>query len=413
MAKKPTKIKLSTEPYKGVRDFYPEDMSLEKYIWRVMSQTAESFGYLEYSASILEPTEIYEAKTGEEIVNNQTYTFRDRGDRKVTLRPEMTPTVARMVAGKRRELSFPLRWYSIPNLFRYERPQKGRLREHYQLNVDIFGVDDLRAEIEIIGVAKAIMNNFGVSDDKFEIRVSSRKILDEYLKKNYNLPDKEIAKVQKLLDKRNKIKDYDEEIRKIIPRGFEVSIIKPEGKLLELINSLNAIGINNIKFDPALVRGFDYYTDIVFEVYDTSGENNRSLFGGGRYDNLSSIFGEEGIPAVGFGMGDVTIRDVLLTYKLSPEYKSPAKLYICVLGEKYLSGAMKLASKLRAEGINTAVDLSLKNVGDQVKYADKNKIPYIVCFGEEEQNNEAYKLKKLSSGEETRLGTTGLITALK
>ena len=413
MAKKPTKIKLSTEPYKGVRDFYPEDMSLEKYIWRVMSQTAESFGYLEYSASILEPTEIYEAKTGEEIVNNQTYTFRDRGDRKVTLRPEMTPTVARMVAGKRRELSFPLRWYSIPNLFRYERPQKGRLREHYQLNVDIFGVDDLRAEIEIIGVAKAIMNNFGVSDDKFEIRVSSRKILDEYLKKNYNLPDKEIAKVQKLLDKRNKIKDYDEEIRKIIPRGFEVSIIKPEGKLLELINSLNAIGINNIKFDPALVRGFDYYTDIVFEVYDTSGENNRSLFGGGRYDNLSSIFGEEGIPAVGFGMGDVTIRDVLLTYKLLPEYKSPAKLYICVLGEKYLNGAMKLASKLRAEGINTAVDLSLKNVGDQVKYADKNKIPYIVCFGEEEQNNEAYKLKKLSSGEETRLGTTGLITALK
>ena len=169
------KKKLSLEPYKGTRDFYPEDQFVQNYIFGVWRKVAESYGYLEYGASILEETDLYRAKTGEEIVNEQTYSFTDRGGRDVTIRPEMTPTVARMVAQKRKELSFPLRWYSIPNLFRYERPQRGRLREHWQLNCDMFGVDSIDADVEIISLAYDIMKAFGAKDENFEIRINDRK----------------------------------------------------------------------------------------------------------------------------------------------------------------------------------------------------------------------------------------------
>ena len=154
------KSKLSTESYKGVRDFYPEEMFIQNHIYKIWKKVVESFGYSEYTASLLESAELYKAKSGEEIVNEQTYTFTDRGGREVTLRPEMTPTVARMVAGREKNLIFPLHWYSIPNLFRYEKPQRGRLREHWQLNVDLFGVDSVDADIEIITIAHQIMTKF-------------------------------------------------------------------------------------------------------------------------------------------------------------------------------------------------------------------------------------------------------------
>ncbi len=171
--------KLSTEPYKGVRDFYPEDMFIQKHIFATMRTAVEKFGYVEYGASVLEPAELYRAKSGDEIVNEQTYTFTDRGEREVTLRPEMTPTVARMVSARRRELGFPLRWYSIPNLFRYEQPQRGRVREHWQLNVDLFGPDSVDADIEIIAVAAEIMKKFGASHEDYTIRINSRKLLQQ------------------------------------------------------------------------------------------------------------------------------------------------------------------------------------------------------------------------------------------
>ncbi len=180
-------MNLSTESYKGVRDFYPEDMFVQKYLFTTMRKVVESFGYLEYGASILEPTELYKAKTGEEIVNEQTYSFKDRGERDVTLRPEMTPTVARMVAARKRELSFPLRWYSIPNLFRYEKPQRGRLREHFQLNVDIFGATTLDAEKEIVMIASNILQAYGAKNTDFVIRISSRKMLDYVLQELFKL----------------------------------------------------------------------------------------------------------------------------------------------------------------------------------------------------------------------------------
>ena len=392
--------KIETTPYKGVRDFYPEDMAIEKYIFEIWRKTAESFGYVEYGASILEPTELYKAKSGEEIVNDQTYSFKDRGDREVNLRPEMTPTVARMVAGKRRELKFPLRWYSIPNLFRYERPQRGRLREHFQLNCDIFGVDGIEAEVEMLSLSYQIMKNFGLKDEQFEIKINSRGLLIETLAKQ-GIPLEKITDVIRLIDKKNKLKDFDEQYKTLTGKDFNLTL-SANTKIDSLISRLADKGIQ-IVFDPALARGFDYYTDIVFEIYDKNPANPRALFGGGRYDNLLDIFGEEKIPAVGFGMGDVTIRDVLETYNLLPKYKATTQVAILPFTPNFNDEAEKIASEFRNNNINVAVDYSDKKIGDRISKADKENIFYVLVVGEEETKSKKYKLKQLATKEETEI----------
>lgn len=303
--------KISTEPYKGVRDFYPEDMAVQNYIFDTWKKVAKESGFVEYSASILEPAELYKSKTSTEIVNEQTFSFVDRGGRDVVLRPEMTPTLARMIAARRKALKFPLRWFSIPNVFRYEKPQRGRKREHWQLNCDLMGIAGVEAEVEIITLAYRIMNAFGAKDEDFVIKINDRKKIEEILLNNGVSKDN-VPLVFRILDKKGKIADeeYDSELKKL---GFDT---KTEFNNIVSIEDFKNNGINNIVFDPSIVRGFDYYTGMVFEVFDTSPENNRSLFGGGRYDNLLELFGVDPVPTVGFGMGDVTIRDFLETHNL-------------------------------------------------------------------------------------------------
>ncbi len=414
--------KISTDSYKGVRDFYPEDMYVQNYIFEKMRETVESFGYSEYSASVLEPSELYQAKSGEEIVNNQTYSFKDRGDRDVTLRPEMTPTVARMVAAKKRELSYPLRWYSIPNLFRYEQPQRGRLREHWQLNVDIFGVENNEAEKEILVVAHRLMKNFGAKDSDFEIRINDRRIMNALYEK-FELSEEEIYKVSKAIDKKAKstVEVFKEMLGGIFKKDSHVeeflNVIESNKKLIEvlgednplvknlvnLIDGLASLGIQNVVFDATVVRGLDYYTGIVFEIFDTNPENRRSLFGGGRYDDLLSLFGNDKVPAVGFGAGDVTVRDFLETHGLLPEFKSATDLYIGVIDDAF-GVAQNFADSLRAQGLNTAIDYTGKNVGDQIKKALNDKIPFLVIIGSKESQDKKIKIKNLTTREETDFG---------
>ncbi|MFO0718854.1 MAG: histidine--tRNA ligase [Candidatus Paceibacterota bacterium] len=414
--------KISTDSYKGVRDFYPEDMYVQNYIFEKMRETVESFGYSEYSASVLEPSELYQAKSGEEIVNNQTYSFKDRGDRDVTLRPEMTPTVARMVAAKKRELSYPLRWYSIPNLFRYEQPQRGRLREHWQLNVDIFGVENNEAEKEILVVAHRLMKNFGAKDSDFEIRINDRRIMNALYEK-FELSEEEIYKVSKAIDKKAKstVEVFKEMLGGIFKKDSHVeeflNVIESNKKLIEvlgednplvknlvnLIDGLASLGIQNVVFDATVVRGLDYYTGIVFEIFDTNPENRRSLFGGGRYDDLLSLFGNDKVPAVGFGAGDVTVRDFLETHGLLPEFKSATDLYIGVIDDAF-GVAQNFADSLRAQGLNTAIDYTGKNVGDQIKKALNDKIPFLVIIGNKESQDKKIKIKNLTTREETDFG---------
>ena len=240
--------KMSLEPYKGTRDFYPEDQFIQNYIFTVWRKVAESYGYLEYNSSILEETDLYRAKSGEEIVNDQTYSFTDRGGSDVTIRPEMTPTVARMVAQKRKELTFPLRWYSIPDLFRYERPQRGRLREHWQLNCDIFGVDSIHADVEIISLAYDIMKAFGAKDENFIIKLNNRRALSKTFAE-LGLNEDNQKTFRRLLDKKDKIDDFDEQAQKILGKPFKRHP-NPDAEIASLTENLSSQGIKNVTYDP-------------------------------------------------------------------------------------------------------------------------------------------------------------------
>ncbi len=415
---KKVSLQLSLEPYKGTRDFYPRDQFIQNYIFGVWRKVAESFGYLEYDASILEETDLYRAKSGEEIISEQTYSFTDRGGRDVTIRPEMTPTVARMVARKRKELTFPLRWFSMPNLFRYERPQRGRLREHWQLNVDMFGVDGVEADVEVIAVAHGIMKTFGASNESFEIRINDRRLLNFLLHEHLQLTDEQARKISKLIDKMKKMKagEFLKEAGEVIGEkavaletvlyiksleelGEAVPKSKGAHELQAVFKNLESLGIKNFIYDPSVVRGFDYYTGVVFEVYDLSPVNNRSVFGGGRYNDLVSIFGVEKVSGCGFGAGDVTMRDFLETHSLLPEYHPPVQLYICHF-ENYLEAANILASELRSQGFNVVVDLTSRKVSAQVKSADREQVPYVLVVGEEEVKTGKYKVKNLKDSKE-------------
>ncbi len=424
-------MSLSLEPYKGTRDFYPVDQFYQNYIFGVWKKTAQLFGYSEYNASILEETALYKAKSGEEIINEQTYTFTDRGGRDVTIRPEMTPTVARMVAQKRKELTFPLRWFSVPNLFRYERPQRGRLREHWQLNVDIFGVDSVEVDVEIIKVAYGIMKAFGAADEAFEIRINDRRLLNFLLHEYLGLDEAGAHKISKLIDRMHKMKAEEflalakevlgektkllEEVlyvKSLDSLGEKIAKTAGAEELQKVFAALEKAGIRNFVFDPTLVRGFDYYTGTVFEIFDTSPLNNRALFGGGRYDDLVGIFGVEKVPGVGFGMGDVTIRDFLDTHGLLPGYRAETDVYVCHL-EGYLDAAGQLAGELRQAGVRVAEDLTARKVSAQVKTADREKIPFVLVVGEEETKTGKYKLKNLADSKEQECDVKKLIAVLK
>ncbi|MFA6536092.1 MAG: histidine--tRNA ligase [Candidatus Paceibacterota bacterium] len=437
MSEKNTKTpKLSTEPYKGVRDFYPADQFTQNYIFGVMKKTLESFGYEEYGASVLEPAELYRAKSGEEIVNDQTYTFTDRGEREVTLRPEMTPSVARLIAAKRKEMAFPVRWYSIPNLFRYEQPQRGRLREHWQLNADVFGIKNIQAEVETLTLASTLLRNFGLKDNQFEIRINSRKIMNYILRDLFMLNEGESYQISKLIDKKEKISkdEFAGEIKKMIGErsddfltllntenfaefikviGSAEKVAPAVAEIKTLIEKLEQLGITNVVFTQTLMRGFDYYTGIVFEVFDTNPKNRRSIFGGGRYDDLLAIFGEEKIPAFGFGMGDVVIRDVLETYGLLPKFEPKTQIYICSTNLEAADYTNEIAQKMREVGISAAVDYTERKIGDQIKYADKNKIPFVTVIGEDEVKSGKFKIKRLSDGKETEIGDSEVESLVK
>lgn len=428
---------LPTQPYKGARDFYPEDKRLQKYMFRKLRETVEKFGYEEYDAPILEPLELYAAKSGEEIVNEQTYAFEDRGSRKVAIRPEMTPTVSRMVAGKRQELAYPARWYSIPNLWRYERPQHGRLREHWQLNVDIFGIDDLTAEHELILLGDQIMKAFKARPTMYEIRVNSRQLVDYILLDFLGFDNVQAHSLAKLIDRMHKMEHaaFVAQVdalctpsqrehgvverllsivsaRKILELPVEVQLHESVRSLERLLNMLDDSGVSNARFDASLMRGFDYYTGVVFEVFDTHPENNRSMFGGGRYDGLVGLFGVEPLPTAGFGMGDVTLQDFLETHELLPELRSETDAYVILIGDVY-GRAQRAIQELRSQGLRIAVDATGRKIDKQIKAAEKKGVHYVIFVGERELDEEMFVLKNIQTGEEERHGAARTISIVK
>jgi histidyl-tRNA synthetase len=392
------------QPYKGARDFYPEDKQIQKWIFDKWRRVVERYGYVEYDAPILEPTDLYLMKGSQEIIETQTYTFKDRGDRSVTIRTEMTPSVSRMVAGRRQELSYPARWYSIPNLWRYERMQKGRLREFWQLNVDMFGVSSAQAELEMIQIVDDLFQAFKAKRSTYTIKVNSRVLVTEILS-SIGVSAGRATAVIRLIDRIKKMSTDEfataldeatgaKEISRALVRfltikeisDLPVSLQSSESarSIAAVIDTARAQGIRNIEFDVTLMRGFDYYTDIVFEAFATDGENNRSVLGGGRYDGLVGLFGVEPVPTIGFAVGDVVFRDYLETNKLIPTMRLPVELTILIRDEQSANGAQTAARELREIGVNVAVDFSGRKIDKQFKNAVKSGVRYVLFVGQEE-----------------------------
>jgi len=422
---------LSSQPYKGTRDYYPEQKRVQNYIFNTWRTVVESFGYEEYGAPILEPLEIYAAKSGNELVNDQTYVFTDRGDRTVAIRPEMTPTISRMVAARRQELAYPARLYSIANFMRYERPQRGREREFWQLNVDLFGVDDITADVEVITIADAILKAFGAGKDDYVIRVNNRKFIHFMMAQYLGLDIVAAGQMTKLFDRRGKITEQDFEEQATLILGDEAAAQIPkikqviDAKTIEALpaelqasTSLDEIkavfaglakqNVTNAIFDATLMRGLDYYTGTVFEAFDTHPDNNRSLFGGGRYDGLVGLFGAEPLSAVGMAPGNTMIENFLAVHNLIPEDRSLTDIYVVVIGAA-LDGANDVATQLRKAGVKTEVDITGRKLDKQMKTALKKLIPNILFVGESEVEKGEYTLKNLSSETEEKLAVQQII----
>lgn len=416
--------KLSTQPYKGTRDFYPDEQRLRNWMFGQLRQTVNLYGYEAYDGPMLEPFELYAAKTGDEIVNEQLYSFTDRGDRKVAMRPEMTPTLARMVAARAHQLTRPIRWFSLPNLWRYERPQRGRLREHWQLNVDMLGVEGVEAEVEIVQIAIDILRGFGAGPADFEVQINHRQLMNDLFLNVLKLDAEQTRGVARAIDKRAKISPAD--FQKLLTEAgcsatqietlerflsaplLEMGSIVGEGKgyqdLIRFFDTVNALGLGPVcRFNPSIMRGLDYYTGIVFEVFDQHPDNRRALFGGGRYDNLVGMFGGAQMPGVGFGMGDVTLMDFLTSHGLVPEVKTTTEVLVGLFSEEMLLNTQQLARELRTAGLRVETVLQSAKLGKQFQFADKRGIQHVVMVGPDEQAAGVVSLKDLASGTQQTL----------
>lgn len=429
--------KISTENYKGTRDFYPDDMRFRAWMFGIMRRTVELYGYEQYDAPLLESYDLYKAKTGEEIVGRQLYDFIDKGERHVAIRPEMTPSLARMVAAKNRDLPKPIRWYSIPNLWRYEAPGHGRLREHWQLNVDIFGINSFQAEVEIIKLACDILFAFRAPKGSFKVKISHRKILSEFLKNALGLSGESDQAIAKILDKKNKISvaEFESQVKAYLPEpekqieliykylSSNIQNISEVGgigddvilEIKSLFDTLGKLGLADyIEFDPSIIRGFDYYTGFIFEIFDTNPENKRSLYGGGRYDNLIGLFSNEELSGIGFGLGDVTLQNFLKSHNLIPDLKRHATVFIPLMEDSLSIEILQLANQLRQDGIPCEVMLEAKQkFGKQLALAEKKGYRFVLILGVDEIQKEIATLKDLVSGEQKTLHRNSLSEDLK
>ena len=375
---------LSKKPYKGCRDLFPKEKREQDYLFNAMSSTAHSFGYEPYDGPMLEEVELYRAKSGQELINDQIYSFVDRGKREVAIRPEMTPTLARMVASIHREIPKPIRWYSIPNLMRYERPQKGRLREHWQFNVDVFGPESVYNEIEILQVAINLFQKFGANDTHFGIQINNRTFVDFFFSKTLSLNEESSYQLYKLVDRYKKLKPeafktqldelgLKENQTTLFKKYLELDSIEKFKSFAKEINFSSDLWdyenffstlekldlLKFIDFNASIVRGLDYYTGLVFEMFDKHPENRRALCGGGAYAGLMNIFGEEKLPGVGFGLGDVTLKDFLKIHNLMPDFTSAGHdLYLGAEDDELEIDLLNLSKDLRAREVTVCNNTS-------------------------------------------------------
>jgi histidyl-tRNA synthetase len=438
--------KFSTQPLRGFEDFYPSKLRVLKWILNKLKTTVESYCYEEYEGPTLEPIEIFAAKSSDELVYEQSFYVEKKEGEKLILIPEITPTLARMIAKREQEFKKPIRWYSCPRLYRYERPQRGRKREFYQFNMDILGEDNLYAELEILEAIVNFLTSFGATAEHFQVYYNNRRFVDSLCDILLGLSKEKMADVYNVLDKSEKMEDDEFEklvidtfqdefviqgIYKIrnntsvqelldqfeeIPEDlYETQGYKEIVKLEELIKNANIE--QYCSFSSSIVRGLDYYTGTVFEVFDTGVKNRRAIFGGGRYDDLLSLFTDEKLSGIGFGMGVLMLKLFLETYNLIPENVSEKDysntVYITSINESVAPYALKVAQIVREQNIPSIIDYRFENVSNQLSKANDLGIGIAIIIGPREMKDERVTVKNMATEEQKTIELNTLIREIK
>jgi len=414
----------------GFRDFYPEDLAFRNTIFATWREVARRYGFQEYDGPPLEPLELYTAKSGAEIVQ-QLYAFEDKGGRKVALRPEMTPTLARMVGARAQALKKPIRWFSIPQLFRYERQQRGRLREHFQLNMDIIGEAGPAADAELIAAAIDIMRAFGLGAEDVRLRLSDRRVLTSLLRKHPQFQGERVQIAFEVLDKieRQGRSETERRLREAqfdaaaIERLFEIASLKgleavqeelrscPDGpaageSLVAVTAGLGAMGLSDfIEIDLTVVRGLAYYTGVVFELFDR-GKELRAICGGGRYDSLIQEVAGIDLPCVGFGMGDVVLGELLR--ERHQRFEAPGQLdaFLVAVGGEDVAPVLRLAAQLRERGVAAEYALRNQPIRKQLELAAARGAPRAVIIGPDERKAKVAVVRDLKTGKQRKVSLT-------
>ena len=417
---------ISNQEIKGTQDWMPEENYIRRYIFEKWRKVCESYGFLEYMTPLLENADMYRSKSGGDLGQKELMIFVDQGGRELAIRPEMTPSVVRMISKTYNTSSKPLKFFSIANFIRNEKPQRGRNREFWQLNCDIFGEDGELADLEILQLALDIVLTFNPPKDSFVLKVNHRGLINS-LFDSIKIKDEKKTEVMRLMDKYEKmsgselikameeLKLKNDQIDKILKFIKSSDLKDLIDKIPELENSGGFVFLQNIfkqlkntgydkyvEFDSSVIRGLDYYDGLVFELFDKHPDNNRAMFGGGRYNGLAGIFGVKDFPAVGFAPGDETFKLFLQSWDILPKNDLKNDVYFFPLLNKELSDdVFLLAKKMRAKGLRIENGLNVMKISRALEYADKNKIGQVIILGEDEKKKGVYKIKNMISGKET------------
>jgi histidyl-tRNA synthetase len=422
-----TPMKRVVAPVKGTRDFYPEQMAVRTWLYDAARVVSESFGYQEYEAPILESLELYAARSGDELVREQAYVFADRGGDEVVLRPELTASLARMVAQRQAELAFPVRWWSFGPFWRYERPQRGRTREFFQWNVDMLGAESPESDAESVAVLAAFLKRVGLNPAQVLILVNDRRLMEDIFGELGFDTQSRVA-ISPWLDRRARMsaeawRSQGQELgvsatqmKALESRLEDAELWKRSSELRRFFSAIEALGLNDyVRFDASIVRGLTYYTGTVFEAWEVGGDIRRALLGGGRYDNLLADVGGARLPAVGFAMGDVVMTLLLEKYGLLPGDLTvfPASLLVTLFDGESLPATYQLAADLRRAGLPVAVYTEPAKLSRQFKYADKIRARLVLVLGPDEIESNQVTLKDLRDGSQRRVSRGQVIDACR
>ena len=410
---------------KGTRDFYPEDMAVRRWMFDIIREVSTRFGYQEYDGPCLEFIDLYAAKSGEELVKEQAFVFSSPGDDLLTLRPELTPTLARMVAQQQFEIPMPLRWWSIGPFWRYEKPQRGRTREFFQWNIDLVGTEKVSADAEIVAVAATFLQETGLSPEQVRIFVNNRRLMDSALSR-LDIDEALKTSVFRVVDKIDKLSKREwqafalesgmtqEQVDGLLSLLKDEDLWKESDELVAFFELIQSYGVGDyVAFNPKVIRGLDYYTGTVFEAFEIGGKS-RAILGGGRYDNLVADVGGNPLPGVGFAMGDVVMELVLRDAGVIPEnLGNISQVIVTVFNEETLSESIKVANTLRDAGYRVVLYPEFDKMGKQFKYADRLNIPVAVILGPDELEKSEVAVKNLRTREQVNVSREMLIEQIE